>query len=237
MKKTNTETTQKTKIKKFIKRFIIVCLILGLLGGIYIGIANAVMLNSVSSLIYREDEITGPEEDCDCIIVLGCGIWEDNTPTPFMRDRLETSINLYKQGYAPKLLMSGDHGKEGYNEVGVMRQYAIDHGVPSEDIFMDHAGFSTYETMVRASGIFGIRKAIVVTQEFHIARSVYDCRAFGIECRGVIATNSGYKVFAKNYIRETLARGKDIIWCLIKPAPTYGGEKIDIHGSGEQTLD
>lgn len=231
------KTETKTRLKKIIKRLFIFCLIVGILGGIYIGIANAVVINSVSDRVFREDEITGPEEDCDCIIVLGCGIWDDNTPTPFMRDRLDTAINLYNQGYAPKLLMSGDHGKEGYNEVGVMRQYAIEHGIPSEDIFMDHAGFSTYETMVRASQIFGIRKAVVVTQEFHIARSVYDCRAFGIDCRGVIATNSGYKVYAKNYIRETLARGKDLIWCLIKPAPTYGGETIDIHGNGEATLD
>ena len=122
-------------------------------------------------------------------------------------------------------------------EVGVMRAYAIEHGVPSEDIFMDHAGFSTYETMIRADKIFGIKKAIVVTQAFHLARSVYDCRSFGIDCRGVEAINSGYVVLPKNYVRETVARAKDLIWCIIKPAPTYMGDSIDIHGNGEVTVD
>ena len=103
----------------------------------------------------------------DCIIVLGCGVWGDR-PTTLLSDRLDAAIALYKAGVAPKLLMSGDHGRRNYDEVNVTRQYALNKGVPSEDIFMDHAGFSTYETMYRAQDIFGITKAVVVTQEYHL---------------------------------------------------------------------
>ncbi len=227
--------TKKTP-KQVIKDIVAVLLIVAAAGAAFVAISNTVMIVSTHDLIYELDAITDPEPDCDCIIVLGCGIYGDQ-PTPFLKDRLDTAIDLYNRGFAPKLLMSGDHGLEDYNEVGVMRNYAMSKGVPSEDIFMDHAGFSTYETMIRAKQIFGVKKAVVVTQEFHLARSVYDCRAFGIEARGVKAINSGYVVLPKNYVRETAARAKDIIWCIIKPAPTYGGAGIDISGNGEVTLD
>ena len=171
----------------------------------------------------------------DCIIVLGCGVWGDR-PTTLLSDRLDAAIALYKAGVAPKLLMSGDHGRRNYDEVNVMRQYALNKGVPSEDIFMDHAGFSTYETMYRAQDIFGITKVVVVTQEYHLYRALYDASAFDIEAVGTIATGHTFAGQTKWEIREALARVKDLIWCMFKPEPTYRGEKIDIHGSGEATL-
>lgn len=225
---------KKKSLKKTVKNIFVFLLIAGMAAAIFLALANTIIIASTDSIRYSLDEIEDPEEDCDCIIVLGCGVWGDS-PTPFLSDRLDTAIDLYNRGFAPKILMSGDHGKDDYNEVGVMRRYAMEHGVPSEDIFMDHAGFSTYETAIRASKIFGIKKAVVVTQAFHLARSVYDCRSFGIECRGVEAVNSGYVVLPKNYVRETVARAKDLIWCIIKPAPTYMGGPVDIHGSGEVT--
>ena len=232
------QKTPKTKSKLgVLKKILITLLILALSGAIFLAVANTIIIASTDKDIYTLDEIQNPESDCECIIVLGCGIYGENEPTPFLRDRLDTAIELYKRGYAPKLLMSGDHGKDNYNEVGTMRNYAISNGVPSEDIFMDHAGFSTYETAIRAKKIFGVNKAIIVTQAFHVPRSMYNCRAFGIECRGVEAINSGYVVLPKNYIRETVARAKDLIWCIIKPDPTYMGSTIDIHGNGEVTLD
>ncbi len=167
----------------------------------------------------------------DCIIVLGCGVWGD-TPTMLLSDRLDAAIELYKAGVAPKLLMSGDHGRRDYDEVNVMRQYALDSGVPSEDIFMDHAGFSTYETMYRAKDIFGITKAVVVTQEYHLYRALYDASAFDIEAVGTVATGHTFAGQTRWEIREALARVKDLIWCILKPEPTYRGDKIDIRGNG-----
>ena len=172
----------------------------------------------------------------DCIIVLGCGVWGE-TPTPLLSDRLDAAVALYKAGVAPKLLMSGDHGRTNYNEVSVMRSYAMEKGVPSEDIFMDHAGFSTYETMVRAADVFGVESAVIVTQRYHLFRALYDASAFGIEAKGTIATGHdfGSQIFWE--LRESAARAKDLLWCAFRPEPTFRGVKIDIHGSGEVTLD
>lgn len=171
----------------------------------------------------------------DCIIVLGCGVWGD-TPTTLLSDRLDAAIALYKAGVAPKILMSGDHGRKNYDEVNVMRQYALDRGVPSEDIFMDHAGFSTYETMYRAQDIFSVQKAVIVTQKYHLYRALYDASAFGMEVKGTVATGHAFAGQTRWEMREILARVKDFVWCIVQPEPTYRGEKIDLKGSGESTL-
>jgi vancomycin permeability regulator SanA len=94
-------------------------------------------------------------EDIDCIIVLGCLVYDDGTPSDRLADRIQGGIDLYCRGVAPKIIMSGDHGREDYDEVGAMKRTAIVAGVPSSDIFMDHAGFSTYESIYRAKEIFG----------------------------------------------------------------------------------
>ena len=103
----------------------------------------------------------------DCILVLGCGLRPDGEPTQMLKDRLDEAVALYKQGMAPKLLMSGDHGRVQYDEVNKMKEYAMAQGIPSEDIFMDHAGFSTYESAYRAKEIFQVQSMIVVTQQYH----------------------------------------------------------------------
>ncbi len=209
---------------------------------IIIGVTSIVFvtLNLVVCLSVKDrmrSVADGPDDSgYDCIIVLGCGVWGD-TPSPLLTDRLDTAIELYRRGAAPKLLMSGDHGQKDYDEVSVMRRYAMERGVPSEDIFLDHAGFSSYETMWRASKVFGVQKAIVVTQKYHLFRSLYDARAFGIEVQGTIATGHTFASLPMWEARECLARVKDFFWCIFKPSATYGGAPIDIHGNGEVTLD
>ena len=107
------------------------------------------------------------EMDADCILILGAGIEDDSTPSPMLKDRLDVGVWLYKLGAAPKILLSGDNGSIGHNEIHVMLNYVIEAGVPREDIFCDHAGFSTYDSMYRARDVFCVSKAIVVTQEYH----------------------------------------------------------------------
>ena len=221
------------KRKITLKKLVLLALAGIVLVGLLTAAANAAVCLSSKPRMHSAEEIL--PGGYDCIIVLGCGVW-GKTATPLLSDRLDAAIALYKAGVAPKLLMSGDHGRKDYDEVSVMRQYALDRGVPSEDIFMDHAGFSTYETMYRAWDIFGVKKAAVVTQKYHLYRALYDARAFGIEADGTVATGH---VFAQQpywEFREALARVKDFIWCIIKPEPTYRGEKIDITGNGEVTL-
>ena len=175
--------------------------------------------------------------DFDCIVVLGCGVQDDGTPSHMLEDRLRRGVDLYKGGVAPKLLMSGDHGRTHYDEVNTMKQYAIDAGVPSEDIFMDHAGFSTYESMYRAKDIFCAKKILIVTQKYHLYRAIYVARALGLDAYGVACDYRTYAGQTYRDIREILARDKDFFTAIFKPSPTYGGETIPVFGNGDLTND
>lgn len=176
-------------------------------------------------------------KDVDCIIVLGCKVHSNGSPSGMLNDRLTRGVDLYQSNAAPKLLMSGDHGQTEYDEVNTMKQFAMDAGIPSEDIFMDHAGFSTYETIYRAKEIFGADKVIIVTQEYHLYRAVYIAQALGMEAYGVNADNHTYAGQLSRDFREILARCKDFATTVFKPEPTYLGEKIDISGDGNVTND
>ena len=219
-------------IPKKILKCLAVLIFLGLLA--YLVSNLIVCLGSKGRMRSLKDSNDG--KTYECIIVLGCGV-QGGHPTLLLSDRLDVAIKLYENGAAPKILMSGDHGQTDYDEVNAMRQYAIDRGVPSEDIFMDHAGFSTYETMYRAKNIFGIDSAVVVTQKYHLYRALYDAEQLGIDSVGTMATERSFARQPVWIFRETLARPKDIIWCIVKPDPTYLGETIDISGNGEVTLD
>lgn len=186
--------------------------------------------------------ILSPEEatnlgNVDCILVLGCGVRADGTPSDMLRDRLERGIELYKLGVAPKLLMSGDHGRITYDEVNTMKAYAIDAGVPSEDVFMDHAGFSTYESMYRARDIFQAEKIVIVSQEYHLYRGIYNAERLGMEAYGVSADLREYAGQSYRDFREILARCKDVFMGIFRPEPTYLGEAIPVSGSGDLTND
>jgi vancomycin permeability regulator SanA len=188
------------------------------------------------------DQILAPEqaaalEDVDCILVLGCLVKADGTPSDMLYDRISVGVMLYQNGTSQKLLMSGDHGQKEYDEVNTMKTCAIDAGVPSEDVFMDHAGFSTYESVYRAKEIFGAKKIVIVTQEYHLYRALYVANALGMEAYGVSADLRGYSGQTKRDVREILARIKDMGYSLFKPAPTYLGEPISLDQSGDVTND
>lgn len=176
-------------------------------------------------------------ENVDCIIVLGCQVREDGSLSDMLHDRLWRSVQLYKAGVSDRLLMSGDHGQEDYNEVGAMKQYAVDRGVPSEAVFMDHAGFSTYETMYRAKEVFTARKVLIVTQEYHLYRALYIADQLGLEAYGVASDLQSYVGQSKRDVREVAARCKDFAKCIFKPEPTYLGEPIPVSDDGNRTND
>ena len=175
-------------------------------------------------------------KDVDCILILGAGIWGDK-PSPMLQDRLDEGIKLYKEGIASKIIMSGDHGREEYDEVNIMKEYAIEQGVPSEDIFMDHAGFSTYESIYRAKEIFDADNIVIVTQEYHLYRALYIADKLDINAYGVNSDPRKYSGQTFRELREILARNKDFINCIIKPEPTYLGESIPVSGDGNITND
>ena len=169
----------KKKLKKIILIFLIVIITVAI---IVLGI-NAYVKGSTKNQIIRNNDYSNLQ-DIDCIIVLGAGVWGEN-PSPMLEDRLLEGINLYKNNVAPKIIMTGDHGREEYDEVNVMKKFAMDKGVPSGDIFMDHAGFSTYESLYRAKEIFEADKVVIVTQEYHLYRALHIANKLGIEAYGV----------------------------------------------------
>lgn len=189
-----------------------------------------------------EERILSQEEavkltNVDCILVLGCGVREDGTPSAMLGDRLKRGIALYQEGAAPKLLMSGDHGQEEYNEVGTMKAVAIHAGIPSEDIFMDHAGFSTYESLYRAKEVFQAKKIIIVSQSYHLYRALYIAEQLGVEAYGVGADYQAYDGQVFRDVREVFARCKDVFTTAFNVPPTYGGEAIPVSGNGDDTND
>lgn len=216
------------------KVIIYVIIFLVTIGLAVLGINLYVKMSTKKQIVGENDY--SKLEKSDCILVLGAGVWGDK-PSPMLEDRLNQAINLYKNNVSSKIIMSGDHGTEEYDEVNIMKKYAIEKGVPSEDIFMDHAGFSSYDSIYRAKAIFSAKKIVIVTQEYHLYRALYIANRLGIEAYGVGADPRQYAGATYREIREILARNKDFIKCIFKPEPTYLGDTIPVSGSGDITND
>ena len=206
-------------MKKAIIYLIIGVSILTLLFLIVLGI-NFYVISTTKNQIIKDDSYKNLE-NIDCILVLGAGVW-GNRPSPMLEDRILKAIELYENGVAPKIIMSGDHGREEYDEVNIMKNYAIEKGIPSEDIFMDHAGFSTYDSIYRAKHIFEVKNIVIVTQEYHLFRALHIANKLGINALGVNSDPRKYSGQTYREIREILARNKEFL------KETYGTENIMI---------
>ena len=222
-------------MKRRIKKFLCVILVLGIVGVLTLVGINLWVTESVRNQILTQEQAACL--NADCIVVLGCQVRSDGTPSHMLEDRLRRGVELYEAAAAPKLLMSGDHGQREYDEVNAMKGYAVAAGIPSGDVFMDHAGFSTYESLYRAKEIFGVKKVIIVTQEYHLHRALYIARQLGLEAWGVASDYRSYAGQLMRDIREILARNKDFVTGIFLPEPTYLGEKIPITGDGNVTND
>ena len=217
----------KKTIKYIITIITIICLVV-------ISI-NYYVIKSTTKQIIHINDITNIN-DIDCILVLGCQVKANGSLSLMLQDRLDTAINIYNNTHH-KLLMSGDHGQEQYDEVNAMKAYAISHNIDSKDVFMDHAGFSTYESIYRAKAIFDADTIIIVTQKYHMYRALYIANQLGLNAYGVCCEDILYANQIQREIREILARNKDVVQCLLKLKPTYLGEYIDISGDGNITND
>ena len=228
MKKTKKQS--KYPILSSIFRFII---IVGIIALLILTTINIWMIASTKDKIMSDGEFSFT--DADCIIILGAGVRADGSPSHMLEDRLLTGIELYNNGYSDTVLMSGDHGRVGYDEVNTMKAFAINDGVPVNRIFMDHAGFSTYDSIYRAREIFGADKVIIVTQKYHLYRALAIADSLGIEAIGVPADLRQYYGQSMREVREVAARVKDFFYTIFKPEPVYLGEKISLEGNGEIT--
>lgn len=226
--------TQKTKSekkgRKILLKIFLVLVILGLIGVAVLGVMNIYMISDTKANVYSleafESGDVSENSHYQAVIVLGCAIWGD-VPSPMLADRLRTAASVYKTGCCDYVLVSGDSADpDKYDETGVMAEFLVNEGVPREKIFCDQLGLSTYESMNRALKVYHIDTAVVVTTGFHVPRSVYDARSFGIEAVGVEAINSGYVIKLYNYFREFVARGKDLVFTIIKPDNDFIGSVL-----------
>lgn len=218
--------------RSVLKRLLL-CLVLlaAALGGIALAL-SAYIVSSTRDRVLEAD--APPPEGLDCILVLGCGVRPDGSPSHMLEDRMKRAVQLYQAGWSDVLLLSGDNRKEDYNEVGVMKRCALEQGVPEEAIVLDHAGLSTYDSIYRAKAIFGAETFAVITQEFHISRALYIADALGLEAWGVTSDLRPYQHEVFNRCREILARDKDALWCLVKPDPVHLGDPIPLRKGSAQ---
>ena len=217
------------KIRKKFKKYLLWLFIFFLVAiAVPVGLYDWVIQSTASQILTTQQ--ASYLEDVDCILVLGCAVRPDGTPSPMLAERLDKGIELYTLGVAPKLLLSGDNGQVEYNEVAAMANYALNKDVPSYDIFLDYAGFSTYESVYRAKEIFQAQKIVIVTQKYHLHRALYIAQAMGLEAYGVNSDTQVYAGQTNRDVREILARNKDFLTSIFKPKPTSLGDPVPVDG-------
>lgn len=176
-----------------------------------------VVIQTAKAHIYEVE--TAPA--AEAAVVFGAGLWRDGSPTPVLRDRVATAADLYFTGNVQKLLMSGGRDGASYDEPGAMRRYAVSLGVPEDAILLDYAGHRSYDTCYRARHIFGLQNAVLVTQRFHLPRTLFLCRALGLKAAGVEADRRIYRRSSSTFwaLRE-LPATITAIWDVYIARPT-----------------
>ncbi|MGM9663812.1 MAG: vancomycin high temperature exclusion protein [Eubacteriales bacterium] len=192
------------------KKYIRIILIILSTAALLVLIPPACIFLGTCGRVYHAEEVP---EVYEYAIVPGASVVNGRL-SHMLEDRMKTAVYLYKNGKAKKLLLSGDYESEDYNEVGAMKRYALENGVAEEDILLDYSGFSTYETVSRAKKLFGINRAVIVTQRYHLYRAIYIGRSFGMDVIGADAAIRSYHGQVARNMREILALDKDFLLCL-----------------------
>lgn len=225
----------------FFRVFLRTVLLVGLCGvlmGTLVLTASGAMVGTTREQITSVEALEGDlvAGEFDCILVLGAGVRADGTPSDMLRDRVTVACDIYDAaGNADvPLLMSGDHTGD-YNEVGVMKGLAVEKGIPSERIFLDHEGYSTYESVYRAKFVFGAKKVVIVTQEYHLHRALHIARELGMEAVGISADLRPYRKQGSYEIREILARYKDMLAAAEGGYDGHLDPPVDLDGDGNMT--
>ena len=177
---------------------------------LFLLIINLIVILGAGKIV-RGNKDYSIDEKYDAIVVLGAGLRPDGTPSNMLEDRLKGAIELYKKGIAPKIIVSGDCSGEDYDEVSAMKKYCVDNGVAEDDVIRDDAGYSTYETMDNVVNGMGYERIMVVTQKYHVYRSVYIARRMGADADGFSTDYRDYIFWAQRWrdVREFAARIKD----------------------------
>lgn len=196
------------RVRVLVLRTALALSVLGAVAGVGLLAARAVVGRSTRGRLYHDVDSVPSRS---VAIVPGARVWADGRPSHPLVDRLETAWRLYTLGKVHRILVSGDHGRADYDEANAMRRYLVARGVPSDDVVLDHAGFRTLDTMDRAANVFGVTGAVVVTQGFHLPRSVYLARHAGIDAVGLEATPREYGGRLSDTVREPIAVARAVL--------------------------
>ncbi|MFF8903853.1 SanA/YdcF family protein [Streptomyces olivaceoviridis] len=158
-------------------------------------------------------------------VVFGAGLWKQGEPSPYLAHRLDAAATLYRAGRIEVVLVTGDNSREDYDEPDAMRAYLTRHGVPDARIVSDYAGFDTWDSCVRAKKIFGVDRAVLISQGFHIRRAVALCEAAGVDSYGVGVADKHDVTWYYGGTREVFAAGKAALDAVFQPDPTFLGRK------------
>ena len=199
------------KIFKYILIVLIVIILVPVIINFY------VILSTKNRIVSGDSELL---TDIDYIVVLGAGIWSGK-PSPMLEDRLKTGISLYNNDISNKILITGDHMNDDYDEVTVMKNYLLEHGIPEEDIITDNYVISTYDSIYRVKNVYKSNKVVIVSQRYHLYRALFLSDNLDLESYGVEANLRYYYGQWYREIREILARNKDFIKGIIKPKAVY----------------
>lgn len=204
--------------------------------GMALGVSGAVC-NKTEDRIFELpeiDQIAGAKA-YDCVLVLGCRVYDDGRLSPMLEDRMKVAVELMERGISDRLLVSGDHATDAYDEVGAMKDYAVEHGVDSSAVFQDHDGYSTYDSIARLKTVYGARRVVIVTQKYHLHRALHLAQTMGVEAVGVSADLQSYSKQASYDFREIFARCKDVYLGLRAPEPSGELTPVSLKGNGDAT--
>lgn len=219
-------------VGKIVKVVLITILVLILLAVVTVFSVDRWIVWRGGAVILERDEVEPPY---DAIIILGAQVLDNYYPSAMLRDRLDGAVELYKAGVSDRILVTGDHREDNYNEVGVMGRYLLEQGIPDQAIFMDHFGLDTYDSIYRSQHVFEITKAIVVTQTFHLQRALYIARALDLDYHGYATDTRDYHSSTYTFLREYGARLKAVYEVRSEASPARLDPPMPISGDGRNT--
>lgn len=199
-----------TKGRRIVLWMLLGAMVLGTLTIVAVGVVNVLVCHTTKGRIV-DMQAAAELTDIDYVLVLGAGVKADGSPTDMLRDRIVTGVQIVKAGATGELLMSGDNQYPEYDEVSAMVDLALDMEIDETLIQTDRLGLSTYESLTRAKELYGAKRVIIVTQEYHLYRALYIADALGIEAHGVSADLHTYRGQFLRDLREIAARCKDFL--------------------------
>ena len=199
----------------------------------FVAVANVATIATTRGDVHVVADLVG--YDADAVVVLGASVLPDGTPSDILKDRLETAVALYEAGCARAIIVSGDNRSTHYNESEAMKRYCVELGVPSEDVYEDHAGYSTYESMYRARHVFGCERIIVTTQAYHLYRAMFAASGWGMDACGVASDQGAYDNQGRYSTREAIARTKDFLQTIFRMPVETEGLAVSLSESGDLT--